>query len=99
MTARVDRFTHYLLHGPPGARDSKPPEPRVAVRNTHAEALLALSLRAMTPKVDKELSWHKFTEDPKEELGSLETMAMMAWSSPNPGEHAPNVLTGCLIYL
>jgi len=52
--ARVDRFTHYLLHGPPGARDSKPPEPRLAVRNTHAEALLALSLRAMTPKVDKE---------------------------------------------
>eukprot|EP00435_Cladocopium_sp_Y103_P015959 s4495_g3.t4 len=53
--ARVARFTHYLLHGPPGASTS-PAEPRVTMRNTHAEALLALSLRdSMKRETSKEL--------------------------------------------
>lgn len=51
--ARVARFTHYLLHGPPGASTS-PTEPRVTMRNTHAEALLALSLRDSMKRESKE---------------------------------------------
>jgi len=51
--ARVARFTHYLLHGPPGASTS-PAEPRVTMRNTHAEALLALSLRDSMKRENKE---------------------------------------------
>ncbi|CAK9098223.1 C2H2-type domain-containing protein, partial [Durusdinium trenchii] len=86
--ARVARFTHYLLHGPPGAPAAEPARP-VSMPEAHAEAWKALALRERLEQREDKSSVAASSSATASQAMERMPYAVRAEAASSPGEVLP----------